>query len=98
MLVVNPIGLLQLLYSDLPINAPDYLADTGDGPYVGLAITVDGDEGGMVHFLADDTAPLNPRARDVLARLTGVHVVLTGTVTFTGVPPERLVEFVREVG
>lgn len=97
-LLINPQGLLEVLHSDLPIEPVNYLADTEEGVYIALNISVDGHEGGQVHFVSDPHGSLNPRARDALASLTGVHVVLTGTVAFTGLEPAKVAELVREVG
>lgn len=98
LLLVPPEGLLQVLHSDLPIDARTYLEAEGQGAYVGLHIDADGQPGGVVHFLTSPTGPLNDRARQVLASLTGVHVILTGTVAFTGLEPARVAEMVRDVG
>ena len=97
-LLVSPEGLLEVLHSELDIDVRSYLEARGEGTYVALNIEVDGEPGGQVHFLADPTGEMNPRARDVLASLTGVHVILTGSVAFTGLSPERTVELVRDVG
>jgi hypothetical protein len=99
-LLISPAGLLEVLHSndDLPIDPREWLEAHEDGAYVALNITVGGREGGQVHFVSDPTGVLNPRARDALARLTGVHVVLTGTVAFTGLEPARVAELVQAVG
>jgi len=97
-LLVAPDGLLEILHSDLPIDTRTYLEACEEGTYVGLAITVADGDTGKVEFLAQETGPLNPRAREVLASLTGVHVILTGTVAFTGLSSEHLFQVVEAVG
>ena len=91
-------GLLEVLQSDKPIITRSWLEDHGEGTYTSLDITIGAAQRGTVDFLVQDGGPMNPRARDVLARLTGVHVILTGNVAFTGLHPDAVMELVQEVG
>jgi len=96
-LIINPLGLLEILHSDLPIDLHSYLS--GDQHKVtSLAMTLE--DGGQVtaHYVADPTGQANPRAREVLASLAGVHVYLTGSVGFTGLTQEHLMRIIGEVG
>lgn len=97
-LLVSPQGLIEVLHSELPIDVRSYLTTHGDGEFVSLSFTSDYGQAGTVSFMADPVGPLNPRARDVLASLTGVHVILTGSVAFSGLTPDQVVEAVRGVG
>lgn len=97
-LVVPPEGILEVLQSDKPINARAWLEDHGEGIYTSLDINIAGAQHGTVDFLVQEDGPMNSRAREVLASLTGVHVVLTGNVAFTGLHPDTVMELVQEVG
>ena len=93
-LIVKPEGLLEVLHSDLPIDMRSYLT----GTVVEMAVTNDGDLPVTVFYAVDETGQANPRAREILASLAGVHVYLTGSVGFTGLTEAQLLEAVRGVG
>src|SRR4029077_6967341 len=97
--IISPEGVIQVLHSDLPVDVRSHLEAHAYGNYVTLTFhTTDPVTTGLVSFLQDPVGQTNPRARDALASLTGVHVALTGTVAFTGLTPEHLVRIVDQVG
>lgn len=98
-LVVPVEGLMEVYHYYHEIDTdPDYakkvLQQRGKGALISLNIVVEGATGGKVAFLYDPTEPVNPRAREALAHLTGVYMVFTGPVLFTGVPEEKISEVV----
>jgi hypothetical protein len=97
-LLVPPIGLLEVLSSDGPVDVRSWLADHGTGTYTALNITIGNQARGTVEFLVDDEGAINGRARHILARLTGVHVVLLGNVGFTGIHQDVIMQMIEEVG
>jgi len=97
-LIVNPQGLLEILHSEFPIDLNSYLAGLDEKPVTQLAVTTDRGEPVTVHYVADETGHANPRAREVLASLAGVHVYLTGSVGFTGLTPTHLMDLIADVG
>jgi hypothetical protein len=64
-----------------------------EGRYVDFGIRNGDSEIGRVGFLIyDGPQDINARARAMLADLTGVHMVITGTAAFSGLPDERFQE------
>lgn len=103
-LVVTPSGLVEVLHSDLPIDIQTWLINRnaqdgyGLGEYVWLTLFPHDDEQGEVHFIASNATHENHRAREVLARLTNVHILLTGNVAFTGLSEGRTFGIIRDIG
>lgn len=95
-LLIGTTGLLRVLYSDNPIDPFEYIP--GEGTPISMSLTVDGQDGAQVHFRYTETSGHNLRAREVLASLTGVHVVLLDTVGFTGLPADRVSALVEQIG
>lgn len=75
-------------------NIKKALEILGRGSLITLGIVVEGQTGGTVSFLHEPSEPVNTRAREALADLTGVHMLFTGPVMFTGVPEEKIAEVV----
>lgn len=96
-LVVPVAGLLDVYHHDHDIDRDHItriLRRRGRGSMMSLGIVVEGKVGGTVNFLHEPTEPVNTRAREALAHLTGIHILLTGPVMFTGVPEEKIGEVV----
>src|SRR5262245_42700933 len=66
---------------------------TGDGRYILLHLGNDG----HVHFKHRDDTTVNQRARAVLYDLTGVSMILTGPVVFTGLPGDRVYAAIQQL-
>jgi hypothetical protein len=96
LLIVPVDGPFTVLHSERTIEGKSWLEDHGAGQYVGLNIVIGEHARGRVEFLVDDGGATNPRARDVLARLTGVQMILTGNVAFTGLHPDTVMGIVAE--
>jgi hypothetical protein len=96
--MIPPDGLLEVWHSERPINARSWLEGHGTGKYVALNVIVGEDQPGRVEYLIADEGVLNERARNVLARLTGVHVVLLGNVVLTGLHPDTIMEVIDGSG
>lgn len=98
-LVIPVEGLFDVYhyYDDIDTD-PDYakkvLGHRAEGTLISLNIVVAGETGGKVAFLHDPTGPVNSRAREALAHLTGVHMIFTGPVLFTGISEEKINEVV----
>ena len=67
------------------------LAEYSQGRYVDFGVKDGDDEIGRIAFqIMEGPTAINLRARAILADLTGVHMVVTGTAAFTGLPDTRL--------
>lgn len=98
-LVVNTEGIMEVLHSTHPIDMDAWLTRRGEGVYASLAFRVaDTDETGRIHLLVNPTGDVNERAQAILARLSGAHMILTGTVAFTGLTVDQVLEIVRDFG
>jgi hypothetical protein len=62
-----------------------------DARFVDFGIKDQDEEVGRIGFLLiEGPAAINLRARAILADLTGVHVVVTGTAAFSGLVDEQV--------
>jgi hypothetical protein len=89
-LIVPPTGLLEVIHADKPIDALATLAARGgEGEFVRLSH-------GQVtaNWFSSEQGWLNPRAREVFARLTKVHLLFTGNVLFQRIEEKELGEIV----
>jgi hypothetical protein len=89
-LIVPPTGLLEVIHADQPLDIIATLVERGDlGEFVRLSH-------GQVTacWMSSDQGWMNPRAREVFADLTKVHLVFTGNVIFTGMEEKVLGEVV----
>lgn len=73
---------------------PSLLNERGQGTYGILTYVVNGTTV-EIEYLANDGAPINPRARLALVAIGGPHVVFTGTVLFTGLTEEMIVDMLK---
>lgn len=97
-LLVPVQGVLELVQSDAPIDVEALLRERGVGNYFHTVLEVDTEPVGEAAFLVHQHSPENPRARAVLVHLTGVHMVLTGTVAFVDLDPEQVIAVLRDFG
>jgi hypothetical protein len=89
-------GVVSLMHSALPVDAKALLETEGrKGRYVGFNLHLDGYEGEAGWLVTDPAGEENKRAREVMARLTGVHVMMYGTVVFLDLPPNEVVGLIR---
>jgi hypothetical protein len=96
-LLIPTTGDLELLHTDNSAQA--ILALYEGGTPVTLDFTVDGEPGGTVTFaVSNPHTETNPRAREALVWLTGVHLVIDGTAILTGVSPDLVAELVKDIG
>ena len=95
-LIIPTDGLMDVLHSDLEIEPRSWLEAHGQGTFVSIRINRDHHQV-KVAYLLHPGDKANPRAIDVLARLTGVFVDLTGNVAFIGMEPEEVVEVLSHV-
>jgi hypothetical protein len=97
-------GLAEILHSEFPIDGPVYLrthnakAGINGGGISALTFPLlrDGDEEATLHFMRGPGMEANMRARAAVARLTGVHIVITGPAILVGLSPERTVQAMRD--
>lgn len=85
-LIVPPDGLLEVVHSDGLVDVVGALRTRTQGSYVCLRFS---DEG-VAHWLHHDTGQINPRARQAVAILSGMHMIFTGPVIITGVDETSL--------
>lgn len=79
-------GLIHVFHADKPLDIRATLAaNSGTGTYMAMGLLEEGNPVGMVHWFVDDTAPVNPRARQALAEIGDVHMIFTGPVMFSDV-------------
>lgn len=95
-LLVPVQGPLELVQSDAPIDLEALLRERGEGNYFHTVLEVDTEPIGEAAFLVRQDGPENPRARAVLAHLTGVHMILTGWVAFVDLDPEQVITVLRD--
>lgn len=89
-------GLPMVAHSEVPIDAEALLREHQEsGALVHFTLQVDEVVSGRLVFLADGLE--NVQAREFLARLTGVHMVITGPAVFLGVDPEQVATFIRDL-
>lgn len=96
-LIIPVVGLMDVLHSNLEIEPRSWLEAHGGGTFVSIRINRDHHQVKVAYLLHPGDPP-NPRAIDVLARLTGVFIDLTGNVAFIGLEPEEVVEVLSHVG
>lgn len=89
-LIVPPDGLLEVVHADGLVDVVGALRTRAQGSYVCLHFS---DEG-VAHWLHADTGQINPRAREAVAMLSGMHMIFTGPVILTGVHENQLGEVV----
>lgn len=92
-------SLMEVLHSDLPIDAEAYVRtkaneDQKELRVLHFPIDVDGSRDCDLYFINDRIDP-NSRAREVVSMLTGVHIVVTGPAVLLGLTGERTVEIMR---
>jgi hypothetical protein len=96
-LLIPTEGLLEVFETGGNLNPEQTLRNRdGDGTYIALRFETD-DEWRGLHMLLRDGAPVNHRARDTMVRLTGVHIVLTGTVILDNLPGTTVYGIVKEL-
>jgi hypothetical protein len=97
-LLIPPAGLLHVFNTEGGMDVRATLqAHDGTGDFVSLAIEVDGEPGGVVEWFVNQTGPINERAREALAMLTGSHMIFTGPVMFYDVAQEKVGEVVARL-
>jgi hypothetical protein len=94
-LLIPPTGLLEVINTDKPIDIGETLRlrnDDHDTPVFTIEpVAANTERLGRVDWIANDTAPVNPRAREALVMLCGIHMIFTGHVMFSNViPPEEV--------
>lgn len=95
-LLIPVSGLPCVYHHDKEMPRPQIkaaLENEGRGQLMSLGIVVEGQTGGTVNFLHEPTEPVNVRAREAMALFTGIHILFTGPVLFTGVPEVKINEF-----
>lgn len=98
LLIVPPVGLLEVLHTGRRVNVEATLrARAGAGTYLNAELQVDNEPVGRVHWFHDDKLATNPRARDVVVRLTGAHFVFTGPVVFESVDADTMFAIVADL-
>lgn len=99
-LMVSPLAPVpfELLHAPHPIDTRTALEQRGEGAYARAAFEVDGQPGGVVHFLVNSHATPNDKASAVLVWLTGVWMRFHGPVAFTGLDPTLTNALVRDLG
>lgn len=69
----------------------------GEGRFVDFGVKDGDDEIGRVGFrVIEGPQSINMRARYILAQLTGVHMVVTGTAAFSDLPSEKIQRILTE--
>jgi len=89
-LIVPPTGLLEVIHADHPLD-PEVAIRTRErhGEFIRLtagAVTAS--------WMSSESGWMNPRARQVFARITRVHLVFTGPVLFEGIEENLMGEIV----
>lgn len=92
LLIVPPTGILEIVHADHGIDVAATLRQRAEGVLVNLDY-----KGLTAHWLGDEAGQLNPRARRAWIDLTGVEIVFTGPVIFTGIDTHTIVRLVDEV-
>ena len=94
-LLIPPVGLLQVFATERTLETEEYLhARDNIGDFLSLTVTRDGEPVGEVEWLVNQIGPMNERAREALAMLTGTHMIFTGDVIFANMDPEKVYEIV----
>ena len=97
-LLIPPSGLLEVFNTENGLHVRDVLATRGgSGEFLSLVFEIDGEPGGIVEWFVNQIGPLNTRAREALAMLTGTHMIFTGPVMFYDVAPEKIGEVVAQL-
>lgn len=89
-------GLLQVFQGDEGMVDPDVILNSNEaaGTMLSLTISIFGQEHGTVHWCMNRVGPINERAREAMAMVSGVHMIFTGPVLFEGFPAEKVFEIV----
>lgn len=96
-LIVPLSGDIELCNTATDGEVRDLLEQYSQGTFICLAFEVDGEPGGKVAYLVNPYEDPNERARRVLADLTGVHLVFTGTTAFIDLDAALVDAVVRDL-
>jgi len=97
-LIIPPVGLMEVVHTDEEIEPATALTARGStGDLVDLTLTVGLENRGRVVWYVNHIGPMNDRAREALAMLTGAHMIMTGHVMFLDVHPDRVYEIVAQL-
>lgn len=90
-LIIPPTGLLEVIHADQEINPEATLRtrESEAGEFIRLTV-----HQVVTSWIHRDFGSINPRARDVFARIANVHFIFTGTVMFQGLDEEAMGEIV----
>lgn len=95
--IANVEGPLLIEQSPLPIDVEALLRSDGkEGRYVAFTIKDGEEEAGRACFLVGGDTRKNERARRLLTEITGVHMIMHGTVIFADLPEaaiKTMIEF-----
>jgi hypothetical protein len=89
-LIVPPTGLLEVIHAEKPIDPEATIrAREHEGEFIRLT-------SGLIvaSWMSSEYGHMNPRARQVFARVAKVHLIFTGTVLFEGIDEDRMGEMV----
>ena len=100
LLLIPPTGLLEVIHTEKQVDVEETLrrrCNDCTGAFMSVNLDLNGTYAGKVEWLLDPDGPENPRAREALAMLAGIHMILTHYVLFSDVEPEKVYQIVAHL-